>query len=91
MANFSIYSLSLCGFTESQLLSIKNSILSGSYATDIASGKTLTSINAPGLSTAFTMYATQVEILQGVQYALQQLNPTLYGVGTVGSVQGLCL
>lgn len=84
---FSIYDFSLMGLTESQLLSIRDSALSN-MTTTLVNGKVVSSVNAPGLTTTFQVYATPMQILKGVTYALQLINPTLYGVPVQNQVIG---
>ena len=74
MEQFNLYSLSALGLTESDLLAIKESALAS-----VSSGKSVTSVNAPGLSTSFQLHAAPWEIVRSAQFALQQINPTRYG------------
>lgn len=70
----SIYDLSLLGLSESQLLAIRDDALS-----KLSSGKVITSVNAPGLTTTFQITASPLEIAKSAVFALQQLNPAVYG------------
>jgi hypothetical protein len=71
----SIFDLSNIGLTEAQLLAIRDTALTG-----VTSGnKVITSVNAPGLTTSFQVNTTPIEILNAAAFALQMLNPAVYG------------
>lgn len=80
---FSIYSLCNLGLTESQLVSIQSGSL-----TDLGSGKVVTSVNAPGLSSAFQVFANPVEIFRAATMALSVQFPDKYQPPIVNQASG---
>ncbi len=75
MESFNLYSLAQSGLTEAQLLAIRDAAL-----VNVGSGKSVTSVNAPGLATTFQLTAHPWEILRAVNFALQNMNPDRYGM-----------
>jgi len=61
-------------FSEAQLLAIV-----ATATADITAGRAVTSYNVPGLSVTKDRPMTPKEMLLEARYALQILNPTLYG------------
>jgi hypothetical protein len=70
----SINAFNNSGMTEAQLITIRDSAIAS-----IAGGQTVTSVQAPGLTTTFTEFASPVELLRAANHALQLMNPARYG------------
>lgn len=77
------YALCNLGLTESELLSIRATALSG-----VTSGKVVTNVSAPSLSTGFEIVANSFELLRASTVALQKLDPDTYGRPPVTSAVG---
>lgn len=81
---FNLQQFCNCGLTESQLLTIRtnsiNDMLSGK------TGKEVSSINVPGISTTFQIFASPAEIARAANYALSFISSSYSGPKSV--VQG---
>lgn len=80
------YDLCGLGLSSAQLIVIRDQALSS-----IGTGKTMNSINAPGLSTGFEVFASPMEIYRAAVYALQVLDPATYGNVTPNIAVGNCI
>lgn len=77
------YALCNLGLTEAELIVIRTSALS-----EITSGKQLTSVSAPGLSSGFQIFATPIELFRAATVALQKIDPDTYGRPPITSTVG---
>lgn len=89
MNNFSIYDFCQSGLSESQLLSMYSSSISAT--TTLVSGKVVTSLNAPGLSSTFEVYATPLQVSRALWFALSQIDSTKYALSFYNQSIGFAL
>jgi len=76
MPYFDITILSKAGLSESELLSMRSSLVT---AITTGNGSSITSTNTRDLSVSFAQNYKPEELLAAVNYALQKLDPSTYG------------
>jgi len=66
------------GLTEAELLSLRTATYSA-LASGAGVGSVISSVSTRDLSTTFTVNTTPEMVLQCIRYALQKINPCVYG------------